>query len=157
MKKILFPIAIVATLFVAGCAKENLVEPMGPQNGVTVLTAGIPTKTVLLNDQKVLWTSGDKLNVNGFESDALELDEPAATATFTIQGVISNPYKAVFPASIYKDEQTVALPAVQTYAEGSFGLSGLDRSVRPHSRPEGLLPRNSLGGQGLDGDRTEGH
>ena len=121
MKKIFF--AMLTTLQVAGCAKENLVEPMGPQNGVTVLTAGIPTKTVLLNDQKVLWTSGDKLNVNGFESDALELDEPAATATFTIQGVISNPYKAVFPASIYKDEQTVALPAVQTYAEGSFGAT----------------------------------
>ena len=73
MKKIFF--AIVSTLLVAGCAKENLVEPMGPQNGVTVLTAGIPTKTVLQNDQKVLWTNGDKINVNGIESNALELDE----------------------------------------------------------------------------------
>ena len=122
MKKILFPIAIVAALFVAGCAKENLVEPMGPQNGVTILTAGTPTtKTVLQNDQKVLWTNGDQINVNGVESEALVLDTPAATATFTIPGVLNNPFKAVFPASIYKDAQTVNLPAVQAYAEESFG------------------------------------
>ena len=121
MKKIFF--AIVSTLLVAGCAKENLVEPMGPQNGVTVLTAGIPTKTVLQNDQKVLWTNGDKINVNGIESNALELEEAATTAAFTIPGVLDNPYKAVFPASIYKDAQTVTLPAVQTYAENSFGAT----------------------------------
>ena len=122
MKKIFF--AIVSTLLVAGCAKENLVEPMGPQNGVTVLTAGTPsTRTVLQNDQKVLWTNGDKINVNGIESNALELEEAAATATFTIPGVIENPYRAVFPASIYKDAQTVTLPAVQTYAENSFGAT----------------------------------
>ena len=120
MKKIFF--AILTTLLVAGCAKENLVEPMGPQNGVTILTAGTPTtKTVLQNDQKVLWTDGDVINVNGVESEALVLDAPSTTATFKIPGVLNNPYKAVFPASIYKDAQTVTLPAVQAYAEGSFG------------------------------------
>ena len=114
----------MSTLLVAGCAKENLVEPMGPQNGVTVLTAGTPsTRTVLQNDQKVLWTTGDKINVNGIESNALELEEASATATFTIPGTLSNPYKAVFPAYIYKDAQTVTLPAVQTYAENSFGAT----------------------------------
>ena len=113
---------MMTTLLVAGCAKENLVESMGPQNRVTILTAGTPsTKTVLQNDQKVLWTNGDVINVNGVESEALVLDTPAATATFTIPGVLNNPFKAVFPASIYKDAQTVNLPAVQAYAEGSFG------------------------------------
>ena len=122
MKKIFF--AMMATLLVAGCAKENLVESMGPQNGVTILTAGTPsTKTVLQNDQKVLWTNGDQINVNGVESEALVLDTPAATATFTIPAVLNDPFKAVFPASIYKDAQTVTLPAVQTYAEGSFGTT----------------------------------
>ena len=120
MKKLFF--AMMTTLLVAGCAKENLVESMGPQNRVTILTAGTPsTKTVLQNDQKVLWTNGDVINVNGVESEALVLDTPAATATFTIPGVLNNPFKAVFPASIYKDAQTVTLPAVQAYAEGSFG------------------------------------
>ena len=123
MKKIFF--AIVSTLLMAGCAKENLVEPMGPQDGVTVLTAGTPsTKTILQNDQKVLWTNGDKINVNSVESNALAIEEDAvATATFTIPGTLSNPYKALFPASIYKDAQTVTLPAVQAYAENSFGAT----------------------------------
>ena len=123
MKKIFF--AIVSTLLVAGCAKENLVEQMGSQDGVTVLTAGTPsTKTVLQNDQKVLWTNGDKINVNGVESNALAIEEDAVeTATFTIPGTLSNPYKALFPASIYKDAQTVTLPAVQAYAENSFGAT----------------------------------
>ena len=124
MKKILFTISVAATLLVAGCAKENLVESMGPENGVTILTAGTPaTKTVLKDDKTVLWTNGDKINVNGVESDALVLDEPSASAAFTLQGVLSKPYNAVFPASIYKDAQTVTLPAEQTYAEESFGAN----------------------------------
>ena len=120
MKKIFFP--MIAALLVAGCAKENPMEPQESQNVVTVLTADMSaTKTVLQDDQKVLWTNGDKINVNGVESNALELDAPSASASFTLSGVLSNPYKAVYPASIYKDAQTVTLPAVQTYVEGSFG------------------------------------
>lgn len=124
MKRIFFPIVMVASLLVAGCAKENLVEPNVPQGGVTVLTADVAaTKTVLQDDQKVLWTNGDKINVNGVESAALELEEAAASATFTFEGVLDSPYKAVFPASIYKDAATVTLPAYQTYTEGSFSAS----------------------------------
>ena len=125
MKKILFPIAMMATLLVVGCAKDNLAEPETPegvQEGTTVLTAvAVPSvKTVLQDDKKVFWTNGDKINVNGVESAALELEEAAATATFSVGSVLSTPYKAVFPASIYKDENTVTLPAYQTYKEGSF-------------------------------------
>ena len=82
MKKILFPIAMMATLLVAGCAKDNLAEQKPLQDGTTVLTAvAAPSvKTVLQDDEKVLWTNGDKINVNGVESAALELEEAAATA-----------------------------------------------------------------------------
>ena len=122
MKKILFPIAMMATLLVAGCAKDNLVEQKPLQDGTTVLTAvAAPSvKTVLQDDEKVLWTNGDKINVNGVESAALELEEADATATFRVGSVLSTPYKAVFPASIYKDKNTVTLPAYQTYKAGSF-------------------------------------
>lgn len=122
MKKILFPIAMMATLLVAGCAKDNLAEQKPLQDGTTVLTAvAAPSvKTVLQDDEKVLWTNGDKININGVESAALELEEAAETATFSVGSVLSTPYKAVFPASIYKDENTVTLPAYQTYKAGSF-------------------------------------
>ena len=131
MKKIFFPIVIMATLLVAGCAKENLIEPEAPQQdapgqtGVTELSAAVelPSKTVLQNDAKVLWTNGDAINVNGTSSAALELDEPVGEVTFTFETVLTPPYKAVFPASIYKDETTVTLPAYQTYKEGTFSAS----------------------------------
>lgn len=131
MKKIFFPIVIMATLLVAGCAKENLIEPEAPQQdapgqtGVTELSAAVelPSKTVLQNDAKVLWTNGDAINVNGAQSAALELDEPVGEVTFTFESVITPPYKAVFPASICKDATTVTLPAYQTYKEGTFSAS----------------------------------
>ena len=97
--------AIMATLFVSGCVKEEM------QSGVTVLTAGIETKTVLQNDEVVLWTNGDKVNVNGVESAALELAQPSASAAFTFDAVLNNPYCAVYPASIYKTATTITLPA----------------------------------------------
>jgi len=125
MKKIFFPIVMMASLLVAGCVKENLVEPNVPQSGVTVLTANVDaaTRTVLQDDQRVLWTNGDKINVNGVESAALELDEAVASAQFTFEGLLESPYKAVFPSSIYKNETTVTLPAYQTYKEGSFAAT----------------------------------
>ena len=124
MKKIFFPIAAIATLLVASCAKEEILEPADSQvQTKTVLTAGIQTKTVLENDAQVLWTNGDKINVNGVESAALELEEAAATANFVFEGTLEHPYKAVFPASIYKNESTVTLPAYQSYKAGSFAAS----------------------------------
>jgi hypothetical protein len=113
-----FPIVAAAALLFAGCAKENFVEPQ--VGGKTVLTAGIQTKTLMQNDAEVLWTNGDVINVNGVNSAALALTEPSATAEFTFDAVLEHPYKAVFPASIYKDGSTVTLPAYQTYAEGTF-------------------------------------
>ena len=84
---------MMATLLVAGCAKENLIEPetsAGVQEGTTVLTAvaAPAVKTVLQDDKKVLWTNGDKINVNGVESAALELEEAAASAQFTFVGLL---------------------------------------------------------------------
>lgn len=106
--------AIMATLFVSGCVKEEI------QSGVTVLTAGIETKTVLQNDETVLWTNGDKVNVNGVESAALDLAEPSTSASFTFNAVLNNPYCAVYPASIYKAATTITLPATQEYVAGTF-------------------------------------
>ena len=122
--KVLF--ALVSMLLAAACAKENPVQPQ-PEDacgGVTVFKADVPsTKTALQDDLRVFWTNGDQINVNGAESNSLELETASATATFTIPHILSSPYKAVFPASIYKDGQTVTLPAVQSYAENSFGTS----------------------------------
>ena len=116
MKRIYGIFAAVLCL-AAGCAKE-----IAPSNDaqVTVLTAGVAQTKTILDGSKVYWTAGDQINVNGVTSDELAIDAPSATATFTFKGVLNTPYKAVFPASIYKDENTVTMPSVQEYCETSF-------------------------------------
>ena len=125
MKKIVLLFAAVAILIVSGCVKEQIQATedqisAGEVSGVTVLTAGISTKTVLVNDETVLWTDGDQIAVNGETSLALELEEPVSAASFTIDAVLEHPYKAIFPASAYKDNNIVTLPEYQQYKAGSF-------------------------------------
>ena len=110
--------AILAAVLCTGCVKDVVVEP--EERIVTVLTADVQTKTVLQNDVNVLWTSGDRINVNGVESRALVLKDPAGSVSFTFDGLLTPPYKAVFPSSVYVDEQTIVLPSVQTYKKGTF-------------------------------------
>lgn len=116
MKRIYGIFAAVLCL-AAGCAKE-----IAPSNDaqVTVLTAGVAQTKTILDGSKVYWTAGDQINVNGVTSNVLDIDAPSATATFTFKGKLNTPYKAVFPASIYKDENTVTMPSVQEYCETSF-------------------------------------
>ena len=122
--RIFFPVLALVAMISAGCVKETITEPVNePQQGKTVLTAGIETKTVLQEDKTVLWTDGDVINVNGVASGALDLEEPSATASFVFDGVLGTPYNAVFPASIYKNESTVTLPSYQSYTAGSFSKS----------------------------------
>lgn len=109
-------------MVMTACTAEKIGDP--DKKAGTVLTAGIvETKTVLENDTVVKWTDGDKICVNGNESSALKLDAASATATFVFEAVMQPAYSAVFPASIYKDAQTVTLPAVQKFKAGSFDAS----------------------------------
>ena len=91
-----------------------------PSGDVTFLSAGIQTRTLLKEDVQVLWTDGDRIMVNGVSSQSLELAEPSESAVFAFEGQLMTPYKAVFPVSIYKDDNTVQLPYEQTYADGTF-------------------------------------
>ena len=121
MVRFKYVLAAMAAVFAVGCVADNLAEQ---QVAMTVLTADVhQTKTVLQNGTKVMWTDGDRVNVNGVESASLQAGEPSASASFTFQGILKHPYKAVFPASIYKNENTVTLPSVQTYKSGTFAES----------------------------------
>ncbi len=118
MKKIY---GILAAVFVmaAGCAKEETQIPVG--NDVkTVLVAGVDQTKTVLDGVEVYWTDNDRIVVSGVTSDALDLSEPAASASFTFDGKLNTPHKAVFPASIYVDETTVRLPSFQESHESSF-------------------------------------
>ena len=98
--------------------------------GVFALTLSMPeTKTVFGAKDGVTypkkWSEGDKISVNGIESDALTLGQGAGTAcatfTFETNGAPDAPYSVVYPSSAY-DGGTgkVTIPATQAYVEGSF-------------------------------------
>ena len=118
MKKTRIILSAICVLLAAGCDKEIVPAtetPVPAPEGKTVLTAGIEgiTRTELQTNLKVYWTSTDAIAVNGNASSSVSVGDPASSATFNFDAVLETPYKAVFPASIYKNATTVTLPAVQ--------------------------------------------
>lgn len=106
MKKYTIIAAMAAALLSVGCAKEQTL----PDDG-TVLKASLSTLTkTSIEGVKVSWSEGDIINVNGTNSSALA--EAAATAEFEFRTALTSPYKALYPVSIYKDAETVTLPAL---------------------------------------------
>ena len=129
---------LAAMGLLAGCAKE-LQAPVenGNLSAKFVLTVGIAnseaevqpaaasTRTSLGalegGSHKVYWSNGDKIAVNGAESDALaDLAANTEMTGFTFGSILSTPYNVLYPASIYDDATHVTLPAVQTYKAGGF-------------------------------------
>lgn len=124
--KLRYIIALSAAAFLAfSCEREEALPQEEPIPGkvnddVTVLTAGIEETKTVLDGVDVKWTDGDKINVNGTESNALSLGAPSASADFNFPGTIELPYDAVYPASVYTSASTITLPATQSYTAGSF-------------------------------------
>ena len=123
MKKYMFLAAIAATVLAAGCAKEPFAEEAVSGESTTTITASLEPLTKASLDRskvKVTWNAGDAINVNGSVSNALA--EATATALFTFENPVTAPYKAVYPASIYKDDATVTLP-------GEVSVDGLNLAL----------------------------
>ena len=123
MKKYMMIAALAATLLAVGCTREAIPGDKTPVHGKTTLTATLEPLTKASIDRskiKVSWNAGDQINVNGSVSNALS--EAASTAVFTFDATLEAPYKAVFPASIYKDPTTITLP-------GELGADGLNLSL----------------------------
>lgn len=70
----------------------------------------------------VLWKTGDRISVNGIESEALSSgDNGKRLVSFTIDGSPSAPYKVLYPAT--SSSNVIDLPSVQTYSANSFDPS----------------------------------
>ena len=105
-----------ALALLAGCTADSVPS----SHSRTVLTAFVPETKTVLQGTDVLWCSGDRIAVNSLVSDALVLDSPAPNATFSIEGLLSNPLESLYPASFYKDASTITLPGTQAYMAGTF-------------------------------------
>lgn len=129
MKKEL-SLILLAALSLAACNENGIV----PEASTTRIDAFIldesadGSRTAIGEKQglnyPVLWTAGDCISVNGFDSEPLkEGDFSQRKASFTINGVVSAPYTAVYPlsAATYADgAYSVALPEIQKYVQDSF-------------------------------------
>ena len=146
MKKIFKSLAALALVMSAGCVKElsndTTIAPEGNQAGqTTVVTVGLEkanTKTYLgdLVDgvRNVYWSEGDQITMNGTPSSKIDIAEGNMYATFTFDGLLNGPYKVLYPAADYVDEQTVKLPAIQeaatgTFATGSAPMAGISSNI----------------------------
>ena len=146
MKKILNTLAALTLVMFVSCVQETIDEPSNPEETPvetpeenpaekTTVTIEMPSdeddeasaaslKTSLgeLVDgkRKVYWCEGDKVNINGIASTSTTLSEDKRTATFDFDAVLNYPYSVLYPAEMYKDAQTITLPAVQASAENTF-------------------------------------
>ena len=130
MEKIKYMLPLFLAVMVS-CSKETpgANEPETPYAPVLTLTASIGgdvTKTSLGQEADgkypVSWTVGDRICVNGAESgDAVFSDADAKIATFSFNEILGTEgFKAVYPASAWKTDGVITVPAAQTYIKDSF-------------------------------------
>ena len=109
------------------CSREEIDAPAPEKPAAkTEFRLGIAdTKTSLGESEeghrKVYWSNGDKVAINGIDSDELtEVGEAISSAVFTFDEAPTAPFNVIYPADIYKDASTVTLPAYQTWKDGTF-------------------------------------
>ena len=137
--------AVSAFLFAVSCTKQETVPQVG-NSGIagkpfTAVIEQETTRTVLTDEYKVNWESGDQISINGAVYSATPDESDATKADFTfVSGTDPEPtYKAVFPASLY-NAGSYAFPATQAYSAGK-----LNAPMYAESETDNLSFRNICG------------
>ncbi len=134
MKSFFKSAAFVAAVLAGVACNVKVEEDIPQQEAYTVIAVSLPgdtTKTVLgpsvaPSRKKVFWTDGDQLSCNGTASVALSgVPAESQSATFSFPGALSTPYNLLYPASFYKNANTITLPESQTWTVGSFASGTL--------------------------------
>ena len=148
MKKIFRSLAALAVVTFAGCVNELTNEGVGQSDKTTVTVSFTDTKTYLgdLEDgsRKVYWSDGDQISINGVASSSVALSDDKRKADFTFDAVLDYPYSILYPAEMYKDAQTITLPAVQAAANDSF--AGDSAPMASYQAAAGTITLHHLAG-----------
>ena len=131
MKKTILSFGILFLLF--SCTREKDIQENPFSDGtVTEFSASLSGTKVCLGEKEgdsypSLWQSGDRISVNGCQSNALtDGDGYSGTnyAMFTIEGVISAPFYSAYPSSAVSNyspgSATITIPAQQAYIPGQY-------------------------------------
>ena len=125
-------IAAACAALLPGCTRE--IPQPDNRNVISVSLPELDSKTAI-NGVKVSWTAGDAIVVNGVTSSPLTGD--SAVGSFSFDEEVSTPYEGVYPASLYKDAQTLTLPSERSADSQTVILGG-------RSETEGQLQFSSL-------------
>lgn len=127
MKLIKFALLTLLSVALSACqadvTTDNIVE-----DGTTTLTVQTASTRTYLGGKvgdsyPVFWSEGDKIVVNGVESDAAVINtEDASVAQFTINTSVKYPYNITYPytSSCKAGNAVVLFPTEQSYVEGTF-------------------------------------
>ena len=127
MKKSLFLAIALLAVALVGCQTDHIDNSI-ESGGETTLTASTAVTRTSLGEKSgdtypVYWSEGDKIVVNGVQSEAAVINAADATnAQFTITSSVKYPYNVTYP---YASNSTatspkVVFPATQSYVEGTF-------------------------------------
>ena len=124
MRNVFKSLAAFALIVFSGCVNEMTNEVVDPAVKTEVTIGFAETKTYLGDlengTRKVYWSDDNKISVNGVASSSVVLSEDKRSATFGFDAVLDYPYSILYPAEMYKDAQTITLPAVQAAANNTF-------------------------------------
>ena len=119
MKKISKIVLAVVALFAYSCALDTT-EDLGINVGgadQTTITLSLEESRTQLGEKAgdlypLQWSEGDKISINGVESNALSASEAGqSAATFSLAGSLTKPYCIAYPAAaagqvVFADKQT---------------------------------------------------
>ena len=156
MKNLTKIFMVVAALVAVSCTTD-VTEDLGVAvGGQTEFVLSLEESRTQLGEKAgevypLYWSEGDKISVNGIESNALASGN-SAVATFTVSGVVNTPYCIAYPAA---NAGEVVFAAEQSYVEGTFSNGA--STMYGYSENGGGLALNHLTGVlkiGVTGNKT---
>ena len=154
MKRLTKLFVVVTALFAGIACTTDVTEDLGVNlGGQTTLTISLEESRTQLGEEAdgvypLYWSEGDKISVNGVESEALAASaEGKANATFTFEGQLAHPYSVVYPAS---SKNEVTFLAEQSYVEGTFAAGAAPMYGYAESSAEAIQMHHLAGALRFD-------
>ncbi len=122
MKNLTKIFLVVAALVAVSCTTDATKDLGVAVDGQTEFVLSLAETRTQLGEKAgevypLYWSEGDKISVNGIESNEAVIGENGAVATFTVPGVLNTPYCIAYPAAKAGE---VLFAEQQTYTEGTF-------------------------------------
>ncbi len=136
-KLIMAVVAMVAVSCTTDATEDLTANIVG--GGETTITLSLEESRTQLGEKAgnlypLYWSEGDKISVNGIESNAAVIESNRPVATFSVSGAVNTPYSIAYPAApagqvlfaekqTHTDNTTFGSGISTMYAYGENGLS----------------------------------